>query len=68
VHVRLIYLVLCRLAQWPRLLSRTDAAKDVEILVLRHENAILRRTSPTPRLDWTDRAILAASPGTFPRR
>jgi putative transposase len=60
VPVRLIYLVLCQLIQWLTLLPQADAAKDVEILVLRHENAILRRTNPKPRLDWTDRAILAA--------
>ncbi|MGC5022696.1 hypothetical protein [Micromonospora sp. DT47] len=68
MHVRLIYLVLCRLAQWLTLLPRPNADKDVEILILRHENAILRRANPKPRLDWTDRAILAALAGTFPRR
>jgi hypothetical protein len=53
VPVRLIYLVLCRLIQWLTLLPQADAARDVEILVLRHENAILRRTNLHPRLDWT---------------
>jgi hypothetical protein len=61
VPVRLIYLVLCRLIQWLlTLLPQTGAAKDVEILVLRHENEILRRANLKPRLHWTDRAILAA--------
>src|SRR2546430_6383268 len=46
--------------EWLALLTRGGAAKDVEILVLRHENAILRRTSPRPRIDWADRALLAA--------
>ena len=58
--VRLIYLIFCRLIGWLSLLPGSDTAKDVEILVLRHENAVLRRANRRPRLDWTDRAILAA--------
>jgi putative transposase len=60
VSLRLIYLVLCRITSWLVLLTRTSAVKDVEILVLRHENAILRRPNPKPPLDWADRAMLAA--------
>jgi hypothetical protein len=60
VPLRLLYLVFCHIAEWLTLLGGTSAAKDVEILVLRHENAILRRQNPKPRLDWTDRAALAA--------
>jgi putative transposase len=60
VSLRLIDLVLCRITSWLVLLTRTSAAKDVEILVLRHENAVLRRQNPKPRLDCADRALLAA--------
>jgi putative transposase len=60
VSLRLIYLILCRITSWLILLTRTSAAKDVEILVLRHENAVLRRRNPKPRLDWVDRAVFAA--------
>lgn len=43
----LLYLVFCRIAGWLALLARTSVAKDLEILVLRHENAVLRRQNPT---------------------
>jgi hypothetical protein len=45
---------------WLALLARSEAAKDVEILVLRHEVAVLRRHHPSPRLNWVGRALLTA--------
>ena len=50
----------CRILAWLVLLAPSSAAKDAEILVLRHEVAVLRRAAARPRLDWADRAVLAA--------
>jgi hypothetical protein len=49
-----------RLCGWLVLLGRSSTFKDAELLVLRHEVAVLRRTKPMPRLDWADRAVMAA--------
>src|SRR3954451_20794471 len=58
--LRLAYLILARVLSWLALLARSDAAKDVEILVLRHEGAGLRRHHPRPTLSWADRAFFSA--------
>jgi putative transposase len=60
---RLAYLTLCRSIQ----LARGDAAKDLEILVLHHQLAVLRRQSTRPKLEAADRALLAAVSGVLPR-
>src|SRR5688500_18286250 len=52
--------MLARVLSWLALLARADAAKDVEILMLRHEVAMLRRNNPRPTTTWLDRAMLSA--------
>ena len=56
----LAYLILVRVLSWLALLARSDTAKDVEILILRHEVAVLCRTNSRPPLTWLDRAVLSA--------
>jgi putative transposase len=60
VSVRLLYLIFLQLLNLLLLLGRSSASKDVELLVLRHEVAVLRRANPKPRMDWADRAVFAA--------
>ena len=57
---RLLYLIFVRLCGWLALLPRSDNVKNTEILVLRHQIAVLQRQVRSPRLSWADRAVLAA--------
>jgi hypothetical protein len=64
---RLAYLTLCRSIQLLALLARGDAAKDLELMVLRHQLSVLRRQLPRPKLEPADRALLAAISRILPR-
>ena len=56
--LRLLYRSFCQLLGWLALLARRLATKDAELLVLRHELAVLRRQVARPRIDWADRVVL----------
>ena len=65
--LRLTYLAVLRVFSWLVLLARSDRAKDAEILILRHQVAVLQRQVTAPRLSWADRAVLAALAQLLPR-
>ena len=60
VMVWMLYLMFVRLVGWLALFARSTTSKDAELLVLRHEVAVLSRQNPKPRLDWADRMAIAA--------
>jgi hypothetical protein len=60
VPARLLYLITIRVFGWLILLGRSQASKEAEIMVLRHEAMVLRRQVARPEPDWADRAVLAA--------
>ena len=66
--VKLIYHMFTKLLSWMVLHARSDAANEIEILVLRHQLAVLQRRTPRPRISWTDRAVIAALARPLPAR
>jgi putative transposase len=62
-----VYLVFVSLLRLVAGCRRSELAKDVELLVLRHEIVVLRRQHPRPRLSPADRALFAALTRLLPR-
>src|SRR4029079_18415183 len=67
VSLRLLYLLFLQVLRLVLLVGRPSSTKDIELLVLRHEGAVLRRTNPRPRLEGADRAVFAALVRRLPR-
>jgi hypothetical protein len=57
VSLRLLYLIFLPVCGWLVVLGRSSASKDAELLVLRHEVAVLLRADHRPQLDWADCAV-----------
>jgi putative transposase len=60
--------VFSKLLGWIVLRTRSDTTKEIEILVLRHQLAVLQRRMPRPQMTWTDRAVIAALTRLLPVR
>ena len=67
MSMRFAYLAVLRMFGWIALLARSDRAKDAEILILRHQVAVLQRQVKAPRLSCADRAVMAALARLVPR-
>jgi transposase len=67
MSLRFAYLAVLRVFGWLALLARSDCAKDAEILILRHQVAVLQRQIRTPKLSWADRALMSALARLLPR-
>jgi putative transposase len=66
--LRLVFLLVSRIATWLRLSRREETWRIAEILILRHQLAVLRRRQPCrPNLDWADRALLAILLAVIPK-
>jgi putative transposase len=68
VALTLIYQMFAKLLGWTVLRARSDTAKDIEILVLRHQLTVLHRRTPRLRISWTDRAVIAVLARLLPAR
>ncbi len=66
--VKLIYQVFTKLLSWMVLYTRSNTANEIEILVLRHQLAVLQRRTPRPRISWSDRAVRPGRPTCHPHR
>jgi transposase len=66
--VKLIYQMFTKLLSWMVLHARSNTANEIEILVLRHQLAVLQRRTPRPQISWTDRAVIAALARLLPPR
>jgi hypothetical protein len=61
MSMRFAYLAVLRMFGWLALLARSDRAKDAEILILRHQVAVLQRQVKAPRLSWADQAVIGTN-------
>jgi hypothetical protein len=68
VALKLIYVMFSRLLGWMVLRTQSDTTKEIEILVLRHQLAVLQRRTQRPPMSWTDRAVIAALARLLPAR